>query len=269
LGVVSFSAKILAAGKILNERHFSMSQPAHVLAFTTENKNKLAEATRYARSIPKAGLRIVSLPVSVDETADTFQGNADLKALAAVEKLLGDPHLMIGGMRPTAIIGEDSGLIIEELSGKEVYGVKLPPAFPGIQSNRWLDVYGLRPMIGLEELPPGQKSSDADRNLAILKLMEGHENRNAKYVSAISYIDLKNPSEIRHFIGEMPLRVIPSDQKPRGLNGFAYDSIMEVAAPQWPMLLGKTVGELTPVNKDAISHRGRALKFMFEAILQV
>lgn len=237
-----------------------------VLAFTTENKNKLAEATRYAERMQK-GFSLVPLGVAVEETADTFQGNADLKAIAGARKLLSDPQLLINGQRPTAVIGEDSGLVIDALGDKEVHGVRLPSEFPGIKANRWLDFYSkMRAALGLKTLPPGAKSSDEDRNRAILKLMEGQENRDAKYVAAISYIDLKKPTEIRHFVGEMPLKVIPSDQEPRGFKGFAYDSVMEVADPQKPDLHGKTVGELEPGQKDAISHRGKALKSLFDAI---
>ncbi|HEY3337526.1 MAG TPA: RdgB/HAM1 family non-canonical purine NTP pyrophosphatase [Propionicimonas sp.] len=148
------------------------------------------------------------------ETERTFEGNALLKARAAVE------HTGL------LAVADDSGLEVDLLNG-----------MPGVRSARW----------------SGPDATDA-RNLELLirQLGETDEaDRTARFVCAMALV---TPDGTEHLVrGEMPGHLV---LVPRGTNGFGYDPIF--------IADGNTVtnAELTPEQKDAISHRGQAVRAM-------
>lgn len=119
-------------------------------------------------------------------------------------------------------IADDSGLVVEALGGE-----------PGVYSAR----YG------------GPGLDDTDRWKLLLKNMEGETNRACKFVSVICCA-FPDGSEILAR-GECPGVL---SHGPRGDGGFGYDPIFYM--PQ----LDKTMAELTPEEKNQISHRANALK---------
>ncbi|MDI9633170.1 MAG: RdgB/HAM1 family non-canonical purine NTP pyrophosphatase [Methanolinea sp.] len=82
-------------------------------------------------------------------------------------------------------------------------------------------------------------------NEGILRLMEGIPDRKAHFETAIAYA---SEGGIRVFSGRIQGRVVP----PRGKGGFGYDPIFE-----WR---GRTLAEMSPQEKNRISHRARALE---------
>lgn len=127
-------------------------------------------------------------------------------------------------------IADDSGIAVDALNGG-----------PGIYSAR----YG------------GPDATDKDRNRKLLRELDGlpPEKRGAHYVCAICCV-FPDGSEPLTAEGEMH-GVIGTEE--RGERGFGYDPLMIVAN-------GKTVAELTEEEKDAISHRGNALRAFREAL---
>jgi XTP/dITP diphosphohydrolase len=121
-------------------------------------------------------------------------------------------------------LADDSGLEVDYLEGR-----------PGVRSARFL----------------GEDATDEDRNREILRLLEGvpPENRTARYraVVAVAFPD----GRVRTFEGTCEGAIA---LEPRGRGGFGYDPIFYV--PE----LDRTVAELTPAEKDWISHRGQALR---------
>ena len=122
-------------------------------------------------------------------------------------------------------IADDSGLCVDALNG-----------MPGVLSARW----------------SGPPRSD-DRNNALL-LDQLHdvpdERRGAHFTCAVAFCA---PGGAELLVeGRMDGRVV---REPRGGGGFGYDVVFE--AVEQP---GRTTAELDPANKDAISHRGRALR---------
>jgi len=95
---------------------------------------------------------------------------------------------------------------------------------------------------------------DSIGNTGILKLMKDVENRNAHFTTVIAFADEYG---IRHFSGTIYGRIITV---PRGNGGFGYDPIFE--------LDGKTLAELTLIEKSRISHRGLALTAFRQWFLQ-
>ena len=123
-------------------------------------------------------------------------------------------------------VADDSGLEVDLLNG-----------MPGVRSARW----------------SGPDANDA-RNLELLirQLTDTEEaDRTARFVCAMALV---TPDGTVHIVrGEMPGHLV---LEPRGTNGFGYDPIFVAD--------GNTVtnAELTPEEKDAISHRGQAVRAM-------
>ena len=118
-------------------------------------------------------------------------------------------------------IADDSGLMVDALDGA-----------PGVYSAR----YG------------GPGLDDTDRWQLLLRNMAGQSHRTCRFVSVICCA-FPDGSEILAR-GECPGVLA---EGPSGAGGFGYDPIFFL--PQ----LGKTMAQLTPEEKNQISHRARAL----------
>ena len=125
-------------------------------------------------------------------------------------------------------IADDSGLMVDALNGA-----------PGVYSAR----YG------------GPGLDDAGRYRLLLENMRGVLDRKCRFVSAIT---LCMPSgDIVTARGECPGTLAYA---PPGENGFGYDPIFFVPEKK------KTFAQLTAEEKNAISHRGRALQLFQEKL---
>ncbi len=129
-------------------------------------------------------------------------------------------------------IADDSGLEIDFLDGK-----------PGIHSARYL----------------GENTPYLEKNNHILQEMENvpEQKRTARFVCAIAAVF---PNGKILTAQDTIEGRIAYEQK--GENGFGYDPIFFV--PE----LGKTTAELSPEQKNAISHRGKALQKMKQLLSQ-
>ncbi|MDD5833525.1 MAG: RdgB/HAM1 family non-canonical purine NTP pyrophosphatase [Clostridiales bacterium] len=129
-------------------------------------------------------------------------------------------------MKDTVIMADDSGLCIDCLGGE-----------PGVHSARYM----------------GHDTSYVIKNRAILDRLRDvpEEERGAGFVCHISAID--ENGRIFDAEGEMRGRIA---HESRGSEGFGYDPIFYL--PE----LGRTSGELSEEEKNAISHRGKVLRMM-------
>jgi len=99
---------------------------------------------------------------------------------------------------------------------------------------------------------PGPYSSYALRTLGnrgILKLMEGEEDRRARYISVVAYRDGETTKTFR---GEVWGWI---SHQERGSQGFGYDPIFIPREGD-----GRTFAEMSPQEKARISHRARAFR---------
>ncbi|HEY3527667.1 MAG TPA: non-canonical purine NTP pyrophosphatase [Nocardioides sp.] len=127
-------------------------------------------------------------------------------------------------------VADDSGLCVDALNG-----------MPGVLSARW----------------SGKPKSDQRNNALLLDQLADvpDERRGAHFTCVIAFCTPAGPDdESRELVveGRMEGRVI---RETRGSGGFGYDVLFE--AVEYP---GRTTAELEPADKDAISHRGRALR---------
>ena len=120
-------------------------------------------------------------------------------------------------------ISDDSGLCVEALGGA-----------PGVYTAR----YG------------GSGLSDEARYRLLLKNMERVEDRRAKFVSAIACV-MPN-GDVIHAYGECNGEILYA---PKGDGGFGYDPFFGL-----PEMGGKSMSEISDEEKNAISHRGKAMR---------
>ena len=132
-------------------------------------------------------------------------------------------------------LADDSGLEVLALGGA-----------PGVRSKRWAGASG-----SLAEV-------DAANNAELLRRLAGLSDaqRVARYRCVLVFL---------HSAGAVPLvcygdctgRIL---EEPRGAGGFGYDPLF------FSDELGKTFGEASAPEKDAVSHRGRALRAFLQAL---
>ena len=126
-------------------------------------------------------------------------------------------------------IADDSGLCVDSLGGA-----------PGVYSAR----YG------------GPGLDDVGRYRLLLENMKGQMPRTAKFVSVITCCFPNG--DVISARGECPGTIAFA---PMGEGGFGYDPVFFIPG------LKKTFAQLTPEEKNAISHRGKALE-LFKAKLE-
>jgi XTP/dITP diphosphohydrolase len=99
---------------------------------------------------------------------------------------------------------------------------------------------------------PGPYSAYVFRTLGcagLLQQLRNHENRKARFLSVIAFRDATGEKQI--FRGET-LGAIASEEQ--GLGGFGFDPVFI------PEGTTKTYAEMSPSEKDAVSHRGKAAR---------
>jgi XTP/dITP diphosphohydrolase len=186
---------------------------------STANPHKADEMQRVLQALDVELLPRPTDVADVDETADTLEGNALLKA-SALTSATGD-----------AAIADDTGLFIDALDGR-----------PGVFSARYA----------------GERASYEDNVVKVLRELEGVDDarRRARFRSVIA---VTFPDGTSWFVeGVLEGTILAS---PRGAGGFGYDPIFA------PLSLGGTsLAEIAPEEKDAISHRGKALRAFAERL---
>lgn len=125
-------------------------------------------------------------------------------------------------------IADDSGLVVDALD-----------CGPGVYSARY----------GTPDL------DDAGRTALLLKNMEGQENRACRFVSVITCCFPDGRKLVARGTCEGQVGYAPA-----GENGFGYDPIFYIPEK------GKTFAQLSPEEKNAMSHRGRAIARLAELL---
>lgn len=100
--------------------------------------------------------------------------------------------------------------------------------------------------------------TDQDRYLLLLKQLEGVpvSRRTARFRAAVAIAVPGNRPVVREGVVEGRIALAP-----RGSNGHGYDPVFEVAEAGW-----RTAAELSADEKNALSHRGRALAALRETM---
>ncbi|WP_281273731.1 non-canonical purine NTP pyrophosphatase [Nocardioides pocheonensis] len=196
----------------------------------SRNAKKLDEMQRIlSEALP--GITVLGLD-DVVEYAEPVEDQPDFEGNALVKAWAG--HRATG--LPT--LADDSGLCVDALNG-----------MPGVLSARW----------------SGQPRSDDRNNLLLLDQLADvpDERRGAEFRCAVAFVHRgADGIDVEHVVeGAMRGRVI---RERRGEGGFGYDVVFE--ADDRP---GVTTAELPREDKDAISHRGKALRHVAPIVVEV
>jgi XTP/dITP diphosphohydrolase len=127
-------------------------------------------------------------------------------------------------------LADDSGVCVNALGGA-----------PGVYSARFA----------------GEPKSDARNNEKMIAELAGQADKSAYYYCVLVYV--RHADDPQPVIADGVWRGEMIDT-PRGAGGFGYDPYFLL-----PML-GKTAAELSPDEKNAISHRGQALRALVEKL---
>lgn len=204
-----------------------------LICAATNNGGKLKELRRIleAQGHEVKSLKELAVDIDPEETGTTFAENAVIKAQAFC-KATGLPT-----------VADDSGLCVDALNGE-----------PGVYSARYC----------------GHHGDDEANNDKLLEKMQNipAENRAGKFVSAVC---LYLPDD-RHLLcmGECPGHI--AFERLPGDYGFGYDPLFVPAECGLPgggkraNTEGRSYSQLTPDEKDAISHRGRAMEKLAEQL---
>jgi XTP/dITP diphosphohydrolase len=130
-------------------------------------------------------------------------------------------------------VADDSGIEARALQGA-----------PGVWSARYA----------------GEHASDEENLAKLLREVPEDGDRRLAYVCALAYVEPGGREEIVHGRCEGILAAVP-----RGSGGFGYDPAF---VPD-DYADGRTMAELTPEEKDAISHRGRAARALVKRLREL
>lgn len=197
-----------------------MSGPGSELWLASSNEKKRAELERLL-----AGRRwVLRLQSEAPRAVAVDEDQPDFAGNAAKKAVA----LATAVSAPA--VGDDSGLCVDALGGR-----------PGVHSAR----YG------------GPGASDADRIARLLDELRAvpAAQRGARFVCHLCLAAADG--EVLARFEETCAGSIA--MAPRGSAGFGYDPIF-VPAPHGPLDTARTFAELSPAEKDAVSHRGKALR---------
>lgn len=204
------------------------------IVFATNNAHKLEEL----RQIMGGHYQVLSLAdidchEEIPETASTIEGNARLKAEYVKQHYGYD------------CFSDDTGLEIDALGGA-----------PGVHSARY-----------------GGVAHDSDRNIdRVLREMKDvpMEQRTARFRTVVALIEREEDDttefplrfeDMKFFDGKVE-GVILTER--HGEGGFGYDSIFQPVEGD-----GRTFAQMQPEEKNAISHRGRAVRKLVDYLQSI
>lgn len=204
------------------------------IIFATGNQDKMKEIRMILSDFdgPVVSMKEAGIFLDIVEDGKSFEENAMIKAKAVkvqADRLYQLDPQKYSLCKNAVVLADDSGLEIDYLN-KE----------PGIYSARYL----------------GEDTSYDIKNRMIIERLEGvpDEKRSARFVCAIAAVLDGESIWVKE---NMEGRIAYESQ---GANGFGYDPIFFL--PEY----GCTSAKLSPEDKNACSHRGKALRAMKERL---
>ena len=181
-----------------------------VLYLATQNKHKVEELSSLLQDhFTVRDLSTLNLVEEIPETGSTLAENSLQKARYIAEKF------------QVTCLADDSGLEVEILHGA-----------PGVYSARYA----------------GEPKNDQTNLELLLQNLRGVENRNARFVTVLTY---HHEGIYHQFEGEIRGEIV---EAPKGNQGFGYDPVFQ---PEKEL---RTFAEMSLNEKNQIAHRARALE---------
>jgi XTP/dITP diphosphohydrolase len=195
--------------------------PSHRLLIATGNPGKVRE---FIRMLDGSGFEVVT-PADIGLAIEVEENGDTYEANATLKAIA---YARASGFLSLA---DDSGIEVDALDGR-----------PGVRSARY----------GTPDL------DDAGRTALLLHELEGVPPplRTARYVAVVALVDPSIPGEPKAVLFRGVQEGCISSA-PRGTRGFGYDPVFLVDGQD---ASATTQAELAEAAKDAISHRGQALR---------
>ncbi len=197
------------------------------MIIATNNNHKLAEIQAIlGPDFRLTTLREVGIEEDIPETQPTIEGNALQKARYAFDRIKENPNLRSKCDSLGGVFADDTGLEVEALNGE-----------PGVHSGRYATE------SGPHDFPAN--------NALLLKNMvgfHGPEKRRARFRTVIALV---RDGQEYTFEGIVEGHIT---ETPSGSEGFGYDPLFI------PDGYTKTFADMTPEEKNGLSHRGRAVE---------
>ena len=225
------------------------------LVFATGNKDKMREIRMIMEGLPYEiySMKEIGADPDIVEDGKSFAENALIKARAVAEFIRNNgmklPDEALNGSKDinpdhtgrSSVVGEsdeDGVVVLADDSGLEIDALNKEP---GIYSARYM----------------GEDTSYHIKNNNLIDRLEGvpDEERTARFVCAVAAVFSDGREEVK--TASMEGRI---GYEEKGENGFGYDPILYL--PEF----GCMSAELSPEQKNAISHRGKALRMMRECL---
>ncbi|MEV5240521.1 RdgB/HAM1 family non-canonical purine NTP pyrophosphatase [Streptomyces cinnamoneus] len=196
---------------------------------------RLILATRNANKVTELHAILAAAGLDVELVgADAYPGIPDVKetGVTFAENALLKAHALASATGLPAI-ADDSGLCVDVLGGA-----------PGIFSARWAGTHG---------------DDKANLDLLLAQLSDIAEEHRGAHFACAAALALPDGTE-RVVEGRLEgiLR-----HEPSGSGGFGYDPILQ------PMGEMRTCAEMTPEEKNAISHRGKAFRGLVPVVREL
>ena len=208
-----------------------MAEPTPQVFLATRNPSKLAELRRIlSGDVP--GVQVLGL-----DDVEPYDEPAETEATFVGNALIKARAGVVATGLPS--VADDSGLCVDALNG-----------MPGVLSARW----------------SGTGKDDAANNRLLLEQLADvpDERRGAHFACAVALAYPVGAGGLSEHVvrGAMSGRVI---REQRGTGGFGYDVLFVPDEATG----GRTSAELSVTEKDAISHRGRAVREIAPVVADV
>lgn len=182
---------------------------------------KIVLATRNQGKIQEMRVLLSELPVELISAADLTTAPEVAEEAASLEQNAAMKARTLHGYTELPSLADDTGLEVRALDGR-----------PGVRSARYA----------------GELADDAANRKRLLRELADVSNRRARFRTVIAFVEKQG---VLHFFEGICPGTITHEE--RGSGGFGYDSIFV------PEGLEQTFAELPLHEKNAVSHRGRAL----------
>lgn len=190
------------------------------------------------------------------------------KKLAELNRVL--EHAGISGLRPVSLDevapypeAPETGATFEENALAKARDGYSATGLPCVADDSGLTVAALNDMPGvLSARWSGEHGQDGANTALLLAQLRDvpDDRRGAAFVSACALVWGSGADDEVVVRGEWPGSIA---REPRGDSGFGYDPVFV------PSGADRTAAQLTPAEKDAESHRGRALTLLLPALRQL
>ena len=178
-------------------------------------------ATRNPGKVTEIRALLADMPVEL-MTAEDIEGAPDVEEDAlTLEGNASKKARALHAHTGLPALADDTGLEVDALGGR-----------PGVRSARYA----------------GSAATDVANRARLRRDLAGVSDRTAQFRTVMAFADA---GTVRYFEGVCKGRILDEE---RGAGGFGYDALFV------PDGETRTFAELTPAEKNALSHRGRALR---------